>query len=275
MMVIGDSGAGKTGGLVSLVDAGYKLRIVDMDNGLDALVAQVLHRCPDKIDNVEFVTFRDKKVPSPNGFVVEGSARAYLDACKATEKWTDGSIPWKWGPEHILVIDTGTTLGDAAYDWREQLTPRGKSGQYDGRAVYYDAQKSLKGLFATLTGEAYRTNVMVLTHVRWIEQDGGLMKGYPSTIGQALSPMIGLYFNTVLLVANQQGKRWVRTVSTHQIDLKNPKPFIMGPQYPLETGYADIFKVLRQQTQEVTPPPKPQHVAPQVRPQKLNLIRRT
>mgnify|MGYP001496439716 CR=1 FL=1 len=35
MLYIGDSGTGKTGSLVSLVDAGYKVHVLDMDNGLD------------------------------------------------------------------------------------------------------------------------------------------------------------------------------------------------------------------------------------------------
>ena len=42
MLFIGPSGAGKTGALASLASAGYNLRILDMDNGLDVL-ANVLN----------------------------------------------------------------------------------------------------------------------------------------------------------------------------------------------------------------------------------------
>ena len=42
LLIEGDSGSGKTGALASLVKAGYKLRILDMDNGLDAL-KQTIH----------------------------------------------------------------------------------------------------------------------------------------------------------------------------------------------------------------------------------------
>ena len=37
LMLLGESGAGKSGALASLVTAGYKLRILDFDNGLDTL----------------------------------------------------------------------------------------------------------------------------------------------------------------------------------------------------------------------------------------------
>ena len=37
LLLIGDSKAGKTGSLISLVKAGYKLRILDLDNLLDVL----------------------------------------------------------------------------------------------------------------------------------------------------------------------------------------------------------------------------------------------
>ena len=37
LLLCGDSGSGKSGALASLVGAGYKLRILDMDNGLDSL----------------------------------------------------------------------------------------------------------------------------------------------------------------------------------------------------------------------------------------------
>ena len=57
MIILGDPGSGKTGGLCSLVKAGYKLAIIDFDNGLDSLVQYIKHECPDKIKNVHYVTF--------------------------------------------------------------------------------------------------------------------------------------------------------------------------------------------------------------------------
>ena len=37
LLLVGDSGSGKTASLATLANAGYKLRILDFDNGLDIL----------------------------------------------------------------------------------------------------------------------------------------------------------------------------------------------------------------------------------------------
>jgi hypothetical protein len=37
------------------------------------------------------------------------------------------------------------------------------------------------------------------------------------------------------------------------IDLKNPKPFAASPSYPIETGLADFFGVLRDAPKVVKP----------------------
>ena len=77
LLLIGDSGSGKTGSLSSLVKAGYKLRVLDMDNGLDSLRLYCKRDCPDKLGNVEFRTLRDKMKSSPIGPVVDGSPQAF------------------------------------------------------------------------------------------------------------------------------------------------------------------------------------------------------
>ena len=46
MLLEGDSGSGKTGSLASLVAAGFSLRILDMDNGLEPLKQFVQKECP-------------------------------------------------------------------------------------------------------------------------------------------------------------------------------------------------------------------------------------
>ena len=70
MLIIGDSGTGKTGSLTSLVAAGYKLRILDMDNGLETLKQFVQKECPDKADGVEFRSLRDTYRASALGPIV-------------------------------------------------------------------------------------------------------------------------------------------------------------------------------------------------------------
>ena len=266
LLCLGDSGSGKTGGLAPLVNAGYHLRILDMDNGLESLKQQVLRLCPEKIANVEYRTLRDKRKASPSGPIIDGTPKAFVEAIRMLDRWRyvdeggneiDLGVPAEWGPDVILIIDSLTFLSDAAYDWREPLTPKGKEGKYDQRAVYKDAQDAIESVLALVTSEAFRTNVIVTSHVKYVDNPDGTKKGYPTAVGSALSPQIPRYFNTVALFQTKAGgKRTLHTAATAMIDLKNPKPFAIEKEYPIETGMADVFAALRSPpTQEEKPTP--------------------
>lgn len=256
MLVEGDPGSGKTGGLVSLVQAGYSLFILDFDNGLDSLKEQILHRCPERIENVEYRTLRDKRKASADGPVIDGTPRAFVEGIRMLDRWkytgSDGAtvdfgVPSDWGPGKILVLDSLTLFSGAAFDFREPLVPRSTTGKYDKRAAFYDAQQAIENVLSLLTSESFGTNVIVNTHIRYVDQEDGTRKGYPTAIGSALSPQIPRYFNSVALCRTKTGgKRVIQTAATALIDLKNPKPFAMLPEYPIETGLADFFKVLRE-----------------------------
>lgn len=255
LLIEGDSGSGKTGALSSLVKAGYKLRIIDMDNGLEPLKQFVLRDCPENIDNVEFRTLRDKRKASADGPVISGAPRAFVDAIKLLDRWKyteeDGTIvdlgvPAEWGPDCILVLDSLTFLSDAAFDFREPLVAKSRDGKFDVRAVYKDAQDAIESVLALVTSESFQTNVIVTSHIRYTEIGDGKTKGYPTSVGSALGPIIPRYFNSVALFeTGAGGKRTLKTVATSLIDLKNPKPFAMATSYPIETGLADYFAVLR------------------------------
>ena len=266
LLVLGDSGSGKSGALASLVKSGYHLRIVDMDNGLETLKQYILKECPEKIEGVEFRTLRDKRKASPSGPIIDGAPKAFVEAIRMLDRWRyvdeggneiDLGVPAEWGPDVILVIDSLTFLSDAAYDWREPLTPKGKEGKYDQRAVYKDAQDAIESVLALVTSEAFRTNVIVTSHVKYVDNPDGTKKGYPTAVGSALSPQIPRYFNTVALFQTKAGgKRTLHTAATAMIDLKNPKPFAIEKEYPIETGMADVFAALRSPpTQEEKPTP--------------------
>lgn len=253
LLLIGDSKSGKTGSLVSLVKAGYKLRILDLDNLLGILKQYVLHECPELICNVEHCTLRDKQKASPIGPIIE-NPQAYVKAIKMLDRWkyddVDLGVPAAWGPDCILVIDSLSRLCDAAYDFRLPLATVGKGGQIDKRAVFYDAQQSIESNLANLTSDNFKTNVIVIAHVRYMEMEDGTTKGFPQGVGKALGPIIPQYFPSVVLYTNKGGKRTLQTNSTPLIDLANPKPFEMQPSYPINTGLAQFFEVLRGPTQK-------------------------
>lgn len=255
LLIEGDSGSGKTGALTSLVKAGYKLRILDWDNGLEPLKQFVSRDCPENIGNVEFVSLRDTRKAGPEGPIVT-SPKAFITGIKLLDRWkyknadgteTDLGVPAEWGSDCILVIDSLTFMSDAAFDFREPLAPKSRDGKYDMRAVYGDAQSAIENVLALLTSESFRTNVIVISHIKYVDNPDGTKKGYPTAIGSALSPIIPRYFNSVALCQTSTGgKRTIQTQATAMIDLKNPKPFAMANSYPIETGLADFFAVLRE-----------------------------
>ncbi len=258
LLVVGDSKSGKTGALASLVCAGYHLGILDMDNLLDPLRTFIERQCPDKLSHVHYITLRDEYKPTPDGPMIKGNPKAFISAIKMMDNWKtddeDLGPPADWGPDWIFVLDSLSRFCDAAYDFREPLTPRGKSGQYDARATYGDAQDAVEKTLANLTSEGFRTNVIVIGHLSYmsVQDPSGAerIKAFPQGIGQKLSPKIPQYFPSVVHFYNNGGKRTLRTNSTPLLDLANPKPFEMSKEYPIESGLADFFGVLRDPPQE-------------------------
>jgi hypothetical protein len=258
LLLIGDSKSGKTGSLVSLVKAGYKLRILDLDNLLDVLKYLILNQCPEKLDAVEYRTLRDKRKSGPAGSILDGKPTAWINSLKMLDHWkyddVDLGKPFEWGADCILVIDSLSRLCDAAYDFHETIIPVGKGGQYDARAVYGNAQDDVEKLIGMLTSPGFGVNVIVIAHVTYQEQPDGTTKGFPQGVGQKLSPKIPQYFSSVALLANKHGKRTIQTTSTPLMDLANPAPFLVQPSYPIETGLADFFAALRPSAPKIAKP---------------------
>lgn len=243
IMYVGHSSAGKTSSLASLVAAGYKLRILDMDNGLDNLVAQIKHDCPDKLGNVEYETRRDNFKIVGTNLVIDGQAKAFPEAVKLLDKWSDGSVPKEWGPEYVFVLDSLTRFGDAAFEWAKMMNPTSK----EPRQWYGTAQEGIEHVLSILTGDSFKTNVIVISHLT--EGPEGTTKLFPSAIGKALGPTIPTYFNTLILAetsgSGDNVKRVIRTVPTFQVDLKNSAPFTLEKELPLASGMATVFAKLK------------------------------
>ena len=243
LIYIGDSGTGKTGSLVSLVKAGYSLRILDMDNGLDALAQFVAKECPDRLDNVDFETLRDPTRATQAGPIV--TAKAYLAAIKLMSKWSDESTPSEWGEDTIFVLDSLTALGKSAFEWAKGQAPSAR----DPRQWYFAAQQTIENIIGMLTSKDFQCNVIVISHVNYKELQEGVHRGYPSAIGSALGPTIPKYFNTMVMASTigsgKNTKRSISTIPTAVVDLKNPAPFKIEASYDLGTGMSELFTKLK------------------------------
>ena len=245
-MFIGASGAGKTGALTPLVKDGYKLRIIDMDGGLDALINHVKAECPDKLSSIQYQSFRDKLKMSAQGPKPDGPPRAYANALRCLEQWPDDeSDPATWGEDTICVIDSLTNMGRAAFQWAKALDPMNK----DPRRWYKTAQDLIDDLLANLTSPSFNTNVIVISHIEMTETKDGMIKGYPSAVGKALGPKIARNFNTLLLSetsgSGKNVKRKIKTFPTAMIDVKNPAPMRIEAEYDIADGMSKIFRELK------------------------------
>jgi len=243
LLLLGDSGTGKTGALASLAVAGYRLHILDFDNGLDSLVRNIRRLKPDALASVDYESLRDKIKGSPVGPIMDGMPQAFTSAMRLLDKWSDGTAPSKWGPQDVLVLDSLTFMSEAAYNWADALNP----GAKDKRQVYGAAQDAVENVIALLTSPNFEANVVVIAHVKYMERPDGTTKGFPTSIGNALSPKLPAYFNTVAVCETRGiGKsvsKIVSTVATPMLDLKNPAAALV--ELPNDTGLAKIFEILK------------------------------
>lgn len=258
MLYIGDSGTGKTGSLCSLVAAGYKIRMLDFDNGIGTLASYVKKECPDKIKNVSFIPLKDKIKVAPSSEwankpgPVPVSTTAFTQGLEYLGKWEDGSDPAQWGPEYILVIDSLSAYGRAAHAWAKAINKAQAKPNPDARAPFFTAQQGIENVIELVGSDAFATNVIVISHVRYDESAEGIRKGFTNAIGQALGPILPRYFNT-LIQAELEGvgkhvKRKIRTLPTGVVDLKTPISHSVLESYPLETGMATLFQAIKEAT---------------------------
>jgi hypothetical protein len=238
LIYIGDSSTGKTGSLVSLLGAGYKFKILDMDNGLETLKIFARQQQLD-LSGVEFETFRDQYRSTSAGPLIKGQPKAFTDALAKMTEWSEIA-----DDKTIFVLDSLSAYGRAAMEWAKGMNPTAK----DPRQWFYSAQQAVESTIALLTGENFKMNVILISHVNYKEVTEGITKGHVNAVGSALGPIIPRYFNTLLLAevsgAGKNVRRKIKTLPTGIIDLKIPSPQAEA-EYPLESGLADIFKLLK------------------------------
>lgn len=255
MLLIGDSGSGKTGALASLVDAGYKVRVLDLDSGLDALVARVKDQS--LLKNVGYMTLIDKrqsKQLNPKEVRLDGPPTAYSDVLKSFAGWKkpDGSELFppvkKWDTNTVLVLDSLQFFSMALMNYvtasQGRAINKREIQDYNTHNIFMENFLSI--LYNPIEVPC---NVIVTSHVAYRENEGGaITKGFPSVLGNKLPQYIATYFNTTILVRTRGtgagAKRELVTTSEGVIELKCPSPNVPRT-LPLETGLATLFSQLK------------------------------
>lgn len=253
LLLIGESGAGKTGALLSLVEAGYNLRVLDHDNGLDVLVGLVKKKYPSVekqqqlLSKIAYETHTDKLKNIAGKIVPVGVPQAFLKSMQCLDNWPDLGPVSSWGSDDILVIDSLTLLSQHIFNHVLFLNARiGQDKRIQDWGQAMDITENLLGL---LYSTEIKCNVIITSHITYIERDDGVNKGYPSALGNKLPPKVGRYFNSLLLVKSRgtglSTTRVIRTTPDGAIDLKTPVPGVLPDELPIATGLADFFRAVR------------------------------
>lgn len=237
-LICGQSGTGKTGALASLAEAGYKLRVLDFDNGLAPLFE---YASPAARQRIVYETLKDPKAMVANVMKVidpKAAMRAVslLDRWKDSETGEDLGVPAKWDSDTIVVLDSLSLFGNACLDWVLKKNAINIPRIQD----WGEAQKIVSGAIELLTAPSFNPHVLVLTHIDYDKTDEGVIfRGAPSSLGQALKEQIPKHFNIMLGV-----NRKIYTKTALFVDFKFPKAGAKS-EYPLDTGLREIFKFLR------------------------------
>lgn len=243
LLLIGDSGTGKTGALASLAKAGYELFVLDIDNGLDIL-RDVLKSEPEARKRVHFETVTDE-IKSKNNRPWITRAAAWADAMKVLSDWPGFGNPDTWDGNRVLVIDSLTMLSTGAL--RHVLNMNGRLNQAPQIQDWGMAMDLIESLLGMLYSDDTKCNVIVISHITYIEQEGQPAIGYPNTLGQKLPPKVGRFFNSCLNTRFHGAGRVIATDPklTGSIGVKTSAPNSVKPTYPISTGLAEYFAAVR------------------------------
>lgn len=270
LLVLGDSGAGKSGGLASLIAAGYNVRVLDFDAGVKIIRGLLvdsgsiyrkplpgLWPVPPTMEEIK-ARFRYETLTDPrrnvNGKLIPKmppGGGAWQRGAKLLDRWDIGDDKLgpvaEWGTKDVLVIDTLSFAAKRAMEFVCSMNNR--LGQQPHQSDFFGAQQLVESMLALLYDEGVKCNVVVNCHIKYIEKENEPRRGFPETIGSALNGQIGRYFNgvvqakTVGFGAGQ--KHVISTVGNSVIELKNPAPLKVKKEYDLAIGLAEYFRDVR------------------------------
>lgn len=240
-LIVGDSGSGKTGALASLVDAGYKLRILDFDAGLDPLVGYVKNK--ELLANVEYETLRDR-FKMRGSYLAVDKAPAYQRGMALLQDWNGAGPVQSWDPDTILVIDTLGRMARASFNMVLQanavIVPSGTRGGPE-QSHYGTAMENVERTISLLTDpDIVPCHVLVNAHWAYQEDGSGILRPFPETIGSKLNPKVGRDFNNLFSVSTIAGKKSIKVKKDGMIGCKSSRP-LKHETYSIEDGLANIF----------------------------------
>ena len=269
MLIVGYPGAGKTGALASLANAGYKIRLIDFDGNYLPLLKFTK---PEFLPNIDIQTFEDKLRSGMKFIETEGIPTAFANALKALDRWkytdVDGTEvdlgrSKDWGCDTIVVVDGMTGMGSASF--RRVQNMLNKTPLNTTQQVWGIAMAEQDAFVEKLTSAQNAFHVIVLSHLKMISpkeaskdaEDGAKeiarqqmelipTRLFPSALGHQLPQNIGGHFPTLVLIEPEYKgttvRRVIRTIPRPELDIKLPAN--MPDKLDISDGLAKIFAEL-------------------------------
>jgi len=270
IMVVGYPGTAKTGMLASLLNAGFKIRMLDFDGNPEPLLQ---YANPDKLQNLDIAYFEDKMRLGARFTEPSGIPTAFSDALKQMDDWKTQDAEGNpislgaskdWGPDTIVVLDSLTSMGEAAMHRAMKLLNKTPENNTD--RVWGLSMNEQLAFIKRLRAPTNRHHVIVLSHLKIISPrdarsgDSELTKSikqemaevvptrlYPSALGWQLPQQIGKEF-PILLEAEKvtKGGKTTRTLNLSPktlLDVKFPGA-IAETRLDISDGLLRVFEAL-------------------------------
>jgi hypothetical protein len=269
VLVVGFPGSAKTGGLASLANAGFKIRMLDFEGNNEAFLAHVK---PEFLQNIDICYLKDEMHDSSSGLAVRGVPTAFRRALKLMDHWkytdkddevVDLGHSKDWGRDTIVVLDSLTAMGERAMEAALSKTNRTILNRSDG--VWGYAMAEQQHFIDKLTSRLNNHHLIVISHLVMIgpkdvrkgenpvtekikEQLADLIdtRYYPSALGWKLPQQIGGAFSTIVRAeAIAKGNSIVyrlRTMPRKELDLKVPAASIPTDLDLAADGMLRLFK---------------------------------
>ncbi len=246
IILIGDSGTGKTHALRTLLDAGITPFIIFTEPGMEVF-GKILDDCKWRYLPPRTPSWGGLKsiAKSVNILDFEGIAKlrdanksqytGVLDFIEQCNKFIDsngedfGDV-LKWETDRALVMDSLTGFSDMA----SQLVVGGKPLKALGE--YQIAQNMIRFILDKLVKECRCTFVMTCHIARETDEITGGTTLMVKTIGKALAPDIPIYFSDIIQTIRQGDKfTWSTAGSNIMVKARN---------LPIKAGMTPSFKPL-------------------------------
>jgi len=184
-LIAGYPGAGKTGALASLANAGFKLRILDFDGNPESVAQYTL---PEFRKNIDVIVCEDKFTLQGHTASVQGAPTAFPNAWKALDLWKyedaeNGVLDEKlgkkytnlgsskdWGSDTIVVLDGTTGMASAAMDYAR--FGMNKTMMNTTRAVWGVASANMEAFLKRCTSMHNKHHFICIAHLTAIGPEG-------------------------------------------------------------------------------------------------------